>query len=103
MGRAVLEETSPEDEFISVKDEVKLESKIKIVDRIDLNPERKHVQQEEKTKEQEEKDNVAPVQEKNVVTEVAEFQKETDNQEESEKETEILVPLPIVLCRSRSA
>ena len=97
------EETSPEDEFISVKDEVKLESKIKIVDRIDLNPERKHVQQEEKTKEQEEKDNVAPVQEKNVVTEVAEIQKETDNQEESEKETEILVPLPIVLCRSRSA
>ncbi len=83
------EETSPEDEFISVKDEVKLESKIKIVDRIDLNPERKHVQQEEKTKEQEEKDNVAPVQEKNVVTEVAEFQKETDNQEESEKETEM--------------
>ncbi len=83
------EETSPEDEFISVKDEVKLESKIKIVDRIDLNPERKHVQQEEKTKEQEEKDNVAPVQEKNVVTEVAEIQKETDNQEESEKETEI--------------
>ncbi len=83
------EETSPEDEFISVKDEVKLESKIKIVDRIDLNPERKHVQQEEKTKEQEEKDNVAPVQEKNVVTEVAEIQKETDNQEESEKETEM--------------
>ncbi len=85
------EETSPEDEFISVKDEVKLESKIKIVDRIDLNPERKHVQQEEKTKEQEEKDNVAPVQEKNVVTEVAEIQKETDNQEESEKETEMPV------------
>lgn len=83
------EETSPEDEFISVKDEVKLESKIKIVDRIDLNPERKHVQQEEKTKEQEEKDNVAPVQEKNVVTEVTEIQKETDNQEESEKETEM--------------
>lgn len=83
------EETSPEDEFISVKDEVKLESKIKIVDRIDLNPERKHVQQEEKTKEQEEKDNVASVQEKNVVTEVAEIQKETDNQEESEKETEM--------------
>lgn len=36
------------DEFISVKDEVKLESKIKIIDRIDLNPEHKAASQEEK-------------------------------------------------------
>lgn len=35
------EENQDEDEFISVKDEVKLESRIKIVDHIDLNPERK--------------------------------------------------------------
>lgn len=33
--RKMIEE---EDEFISVKDEVKLENKIKVVDHIDLNP-----------------------------------------------------------------
>ncbi len=42
------DEDDSEDEFISVKDEVKLESKIKIIDRIDLNPERKAAPQEEK-------------------------------------------------------
>ena len=35
-------EKAAKDDFISVKDEVKLTSHIKIVDRIDLNPERKH-------------------------------------------------------------
>lgn len=35
-------EKTAKDDFISVKDEVKLTSHIKIVDRIDLNPERKH-------------------------------------------------------------
>lgn len=33
-------EEAPAEEFISIKDEVKLENKIKIIDRIDLNPER---------------------------------------------------------------
>ncbi len=42
------DEDDSADEFISVKDEVKLESKIKIIDRIDLNPERKAAPQEEK-------------------------------------------------------
>lgn len=31
-----------EEEFISIKDEVRFENKIKIVDHIDLNPEKKH-------------------------------------------------------------
>ena len=37
---------APAEEFISIKDEVKLENKIKIIDHIDLNPERPKVQQE---------------------------------------------------------
>lgn len=39
-------EEAPAEEFISIKDEVKLENKIKIIDHIDLNPERPKVQQE---------------------------------------------------------
>lgn len=39
------EEAPAESEFISVKDEVKFENKIKIVDHIDLNPEHKPAQQ----------------------------------------------------------
>ena len=40
------EEAAPKDDFISVKDEVKLANHIKIVDRIDLNPERKQPEPE---------------------------------------------------------
>lgn len=47
------DETSSAGGFISVKDEVRLESKIKIVDHIDLTPEAKPVPQEAKTKEKE--------------------------------------------------
>ena len=55
------EETAEEDEFISVKDEVKLEHKIKIIDRIDLNPEKKTPTSVQVPKEKEEEE---PVQEK---------------------------------------
>ncbi len=55
------EETAEEDEFISVKDEVKLENKIKIIDRIDLNPEKKTPTSVQVPKEKEEEE---PVQEK---------------------------------------
>ncbi len=43
-------EINEEDEFISIKDEVKLENKIKVVDRIDLNPAQKPVKEEIKEK-----------------------------------------------------
>ena len=54
------DEDDSADEFISVKDEVKLESKIKIIDRIDLNPERKAAPQEEKA-ESVKQEAIAPV------------------------------------------
>lgn len=43
-------EINEEEQFISIKDEVKLESKIKVVDRIDLNPARKVAKEKESEK-----------------------------------------------------
>ncbi len=43
-----IKEINEEEQFISIKDEVKLENKIKVVDHIDLNPVQKPVQEEVK-------------------------------------------------------
>jgi len=45
-----IKEINEEEQFISIKDEVKLENKIKVVDRIDLNPAQKPVKEEVKEK-----------------------------------------------------
>lgn len=45
-----IKEISEEEQFISIKDEVKLESKIKVVDHIELNPAQKPVKEEAKEK-----------------------------------------------------
>ena len=87
------EEDQDEDEFISVKDEVKLESRIKIVDHIDLNPERKQqvpVQEEKEPELPEEpvKENIPEpepvVKEEPVMEEVEEVEEEPEIIEEEE-------------------
>ncbi len=45
-----IQEINEEEQFISIKDEVKLENKIKVVDHIDLNPVQKPVKEEVKEK-----------------------------------------------------
>lgn len=72
-----------EDEFISVKDEVKFENKIKIVDRIDLNPERKAPQAEIKPETQIEEKEIVAIEEEPVQESIPEpFQEETEEPEE---------------------
>lgn len=86
----VSSENEDEDEFISVKDEVKLENKIKVVDHIDLNP-------VNKPKPAEQPEPVKPVQEVKaeviVPKAVIEETPETPQQPVvSEKETETEIP-----------
>lgn len=79
-----------EDEFISVKDEVKFENKIKIVDRIDLNSERKAPQPEIKPEPPIEEKNTVVLEEISVEENIpTTFQEETEKQEQ-EEETEKL-------------
>lgn len=97
-GNVSTDNTEEEDEFISVKDEVKFESKIKIVDRIDLNQEHKTQNQSQPEPEIEE-DEISqptpepepePIPEKPVVTvekeKVEEIEIKEEKVEEAEKE-----------------
>ena len=84
------EETAEEDEFISVKDEVKLENKIKIIDRIDLNPEKKTPTSVQVPKEKEEEEHVqekeAEVAEQAVIEALPEKHFEIEEEEETAEE-----------------
>ena len=97
-GNVSTDNTEEEDEFISVKDEVKFESKIKIVDRIDLNQEHKTQNQSQPEPEIEEDETSQPtpepepepIPEKPVVTvekeKVEEIEIKEEKVEEAEKE-----------------
>ena len=71
---------APAEEFISIKDEVKLENKIKIIDHIDLNPERPKVQQETPKTHKDEEQEAQPQETASPAAE----EKETEQKQEAE-------------------
>ncbi len=73
-------EEAPAEEFISIKDEVKLENKIKIIDHIDLNPERPKVQQETPKTHKDEEQEAQPQETASPAAE----EKETEQKQEAE-------------------
>ncbi len=81
-------ENDSEEAFISVKDEVKFENKIKIVDRIDLSPEKKE-HPEIKVQEPIKEEPAIVEAEKEEIPEEVSFDEENENEENSESEEEL--------------
>lgn len=81
-------ENDSEEAFISVKDEVKFENKIKIVDRIDLSPEKKE-HPEIKVQEPIKEEPAIVEAEKEEIPEEVSFDEENENEENSEPEEEL--------------